>query len=463
VTRRLFLSFLTITLIVLAALEIPLALSFEHRELQDLTGQTERDAFVVASFAEDELEEGLITPQLSAVARDYSRRTDGRVVIVDAKGTAVVDTDPPAPGERSFASRPEFEQALAGSVATGRRHSDTLDSDLVYVAVPVASGGHVRGAVRLTLSTSELTARVHRYWATLGLIALVSVAAVMLAGLAFARWVTSPLQRLQDSAVAFGGGDLGTRASIREGPPEVRALAATFNQMAERLEELVEAQDAFVADASHQLRTPLTALRLRLENVRAGIDPDSVDAALDEVGRLSRVVDGLLALARADRRVGAFDDVDLRGVLLERQTIWQPLAAERGVEIVVEGPAVVARCDRDRLSQVVDNLLANAVDVSPVGSSVVLSSGGVDGTPELHVRDHGPGLTAEERVHAFDRFWRAERAAARAGTGGAGSLGGSGLGLAIVAKLVKLDGGTVWLDEAPGGGIDAVVRLGGPT
>jgi signal transduction histidine kinase len=454
VTRRLLVSFLTITLIVLAALEIPLALSFEHRELQDLTSQSERDAFVMASLAEDQLEAGGVQANLIEVARDYARRTDGRVVIVDRTGLAVVDTDPPSPGDRTFATRPEIEQALKGEVTTGRRRSETLDSEFVFVAVPVASGGTIRGAVRLTLPTSQLTTRVHRYWVTLGVIALVSLVAVMLAGFAFARWVGSPLERLQESAVAFGTGNLTARAAVREGPPEVRSLAATFNQMAERLEELISAQDAFVADASHQLRTPLTALRLQLENVRAGVDPDSVDAALEEVGRLSRLVDGLLALARAERRAPSVEAVDMPDVLRERQAMWQPLADERGVDIVVDAVPTVAECDRDRLSQVVDNLVANALDVSPSGSAVVLSCAGVDGTAELHVRDHGPGMTADERAHAFDRFWRAERE-----TRADGALGGTGLGLAIVAKLVKVDGGSVTLDAAPEGGLDAVVRL----
>jgi signal transduction histidine kinase len=343
---------------------------------------------------------------------------------------------------------------------SGRRHSATLGTDFVFVAVPVAWGGTIHGAVRLTLPASELTSRVHRYWLTLGVIALVSLVAVTFAGLAFARWVVSPLRRLQESTAAFGGGDLGTRAAADEGPPEVRALATTFNTMAERLEELVHAQDAFVADASHQLRTPLTALRLRLENMQAGVEPEGVDAALDEVARLSRLVDGLLALARAERRSGGIDAVDLGDVLRERQAMWQPLADERGVDIVVEPSAIpaVADCDRDRLSQVVDNLLANALDVSAPGTSVVLACGRADGVAELHVRDHGPGMTADERTRAFDRFWRAEHgAAARNGNGDA--LGGSGIGLSIVAKLVKTDGGSVTLDAAPGGGIDAVVKL----
>jgi signal transduction histidine kinase len=223
-------------------------------------------------------------------------------------------------------------------------------------------------------------------------------------------------------------------AKAEEGPEEVRRLAHEFNQAAGKLQRLLESQQAFVADASHELRTPLTALRLRLENMSA----KEAGLALAEVERLGRVVESLLSLARADAAAVRSEPVDVDAVLDERLAHWQGVErhGERGLRV---------RSSPDRLSQILDNLVANAVAVS---DAVGVSVNRDDGWVELHVVDDGPGLSDEERARAFDRFWRARA------TGS-----GSGLGLAIVRRLADADGGDAELREAPSGGVDAVVRL----
>jgi signal transduction histidine kinase len=312
----------------------------------------------------------------------------------------------------------------------------------------------VHGAVRLTYPTTAVDRRVRDVWLTLVGVATISLAAAALLASALARSVTRPLRELQSAATAMGAGDLDIRAPDDHGPPEVRALARDFNETSRRLAELIDAQDAFVADASHQLRTPLTALRLRLENLEAGLegdDADEVASSLAEVGRLSRLVDGLLALARADRAAGGASavTVELRAIAADRRDTWQPVAEERDVELVLDAPdGVRATATPDRLSQVLDNLLDNALEVAPPGSTIRLVVEPPPEGPAIHICDEGPGMPPEQRAHAFDRFWQ--------GPGGGGS---SGLGLAIVAKLIQADGGRVELADAPGGGLDAVVHL----
>lgn len=459
-TRRLLLGYLSLTVLVLLVLEVPLGIAYARRQIDELTFDVERDAVALASLAEDDLE-GTQDIDLQAVAEAYDTRTGGRVVIVDEDGTAVADSDPLRAGERSFASRPEIAVALSGRVATGTRYSESLDENFLYVAVPVASGGEVHGAVRITYPTSTVDQRVKRNWFRLGLVAIVTLAAASVVGIAFARSVTRPLRRLQDTATRLGHGDLEARTATDEGPPEVRSLALAFNDTAARLEELVTAQEAFVADASHQLRTPLTAIRLQLENVREEVGPEEaeeVDAALGEVGRLSRLVDGLLALARAERTSATVtaEPLDLREVLDERREVWEPVAADQGVAIVVEGPGgLVAMATPDHLAGILDNLLANALDVSSEGATVTLSCrAAAGGGVEAHVADEGPGMSEEERARAFDRFWTTPSSGPR--------LGGSGLGLPIARRLARLDGGDLELHGASGGGIDAVVRLPAP-
>ena len=161
--------------------------------------------------------------------------------------------------------------------------------------MPVASGGVVHGAARVTYPTSTLDERVRHYWLLLAAVAAVALGLAAALGVWLARWASRPLVRLESAAVVAAGGDPDARAPV-EGPPEIRSVAVAFNEMVARLDGLVTTQRAFVADASHQLRTPLTALRLRLENLERDVGPAGkadLEAAVAEVGRLSGLVDGL--------------------------------------------------------------------------------------------------------------------------------------------------------------------------
>ena len=453
-TRRLLLGYLGVTLFVLLALEVPLGVQNQRSERHDVEVKVERDASVLSSYAEDAVQTGKHAQlvNVASLAYTYARDTGTRVVIVDKRGFALVDTSARVPGTESFASRPEIAKALNGKIASGTRSSATLHARLLYVAVPVGSGGVYSGAVRITYPLTSVDTRILHYWLLLAGIASVVLAAAALVGVRLARFVTRPLRGLEDTAAAVGAGKLDARAPELEGPPEVRSLARVFNETVVKLEQLLRAQTEFVADASHELRTPLTALRLRLESLERRLDEEGrhdLDAAVREVERLGKTVETLLALARADAGAAPAAAIDLEPLLRERVEAWRALAEEKGVALDAEpSPGLTVRAGPQRLVQVLDNLLANALEVAPSGSSVTMSAHAAGPWAELHVRDEGPGLTAEQRTRAFDRFWRA----------GSGH-GGSGLGLAIVKRLVEADEGRVELTDAAGGGIDAVVRL----
>ena len=274
-----------------------------------------------------------------------------------------------------------------------------------------------------------------------------------LIGLRFARWIRRPLEGLELAAADAGAGDLSARAPVPDAPPEIRKLTLEFNDMVARVEGLVSAQQEFVADASHELRTPLTALRLRLENLERHVGDGgrgSLDAAETEVARLSALVDELLALARADAGTAPAGAVDLVAVSRDRLDALQPGAGAVRLELVASEP-VAARAGADRVAQVIDNLVSNALHHATGSTRVVVSVGRSGGYAELHVTDDGPGMTEEQKERAFDRFWRA----------GSGTPG-SGLGLAITRRLVEVDGGIVELRDGPEGGLDVVVRLPAP-
>src|SRR5665213_86542 len=281
VKRRLLAGYLGVALFALVALEVPLGLQNQRTQRRDLERKVEHDATVLASVAEDGVQSGSRTQLLTAArfAFDYSRTSGARVVIVNKRALALVDTNARVAGTESFASRPEIATALRGDVASGTRYSTPLHKSLLYVAVPVASGGIVHGAVRLTFGTSAVEARIVRYWLVLAGIAAVVLLGAALVGVRLARFVIRPLRGLERAAAAVGEGDLDVRAPELDGPPEVRSLARVFNETVTKLEQLLRSQGEFVADASHELRTPLTALRLQLEN-------GDVEKALHEVERL---------------------------------------------------------------------------------------------------------------------------------------------------------------------------------
>ena len=457
-TRRVVLSYLAVALFVLVVLEIPLAVRYAQDAEYRLSVALERDAVVVADLVNDALREGAVrvTPELG----DYAT-TDLRIVIVDADGDTVYDSvDPDAVDlGRDFSSRPEVAEALSGIRATGTRFSVTLDQELQYVAVPVASGGIVHGAVRITYPTDALRAQVLRTWLLFALTGLAVLIAVVPVGIAVARWVTRPTTALTERVERLADGELDVRADATVGPPEVRELAAGFNAMADRLGTLLADQRAFAADASHQLRSPLTALRLEIEQLTDMEDDErteAVDRSVREIERLTGIVTSLLTLARHD---GSDEvellDVDAAAIARERIAAWRPLAAQRRVRLSDDTVSAVAsaRCGDGFLEQILDVLIANAATVSPDGGTIrIRVEETADGPVRILVEDEGAGLEEDALERAFERFWRAP---------GRPRGSGSGLGLPIARRLARLAGGDVALERREPTGIRAVVTLRG--
>jgi signal transduction histidine kinase len=450
-TRRLVISYLAVTAFALTLFAIPLAISFSNHERDKLLAEIETDADGMSANVSDAIAQGKPIPQAEIIR--YSSVTGGHVIVVDKQGRALLDTDPSEPPSENYANRPEVAAALSGRRVEGTRHSDTAGTTLLYAAVPTSDDGKVNGAVRITYPTATLNDRVHHAWGQLALLSLGVLAAVAVIAYLIARSLSRPLRSLDSAAERVARGDLTARVAEDTGPPELRHLAGTFNHMTERVSYLLVAQQRFVADASHQLRTPLTALRLRIENLEAHVDARdraAIDAAADEVARMSRLVDGLLVLARDESANRISAPVDVVAVARERADVWSSVVEERDVRLVVEAPAHAwATTVSGAVEQLVDNLVDNAYQVAPAGSAITIRVANVPRLVEMHVIDAGPGLALDERKRAFDRFWRAPDAAP----------GGSGIGLAIVRQLAEASGGSAWLDAAPEGGVDAVVVL----
>lgn len=449
--RRLLLaSFLGIVLIALAASTLPFAFFIQGVERDRLLTGLERDAFVLAGRVEEALES--LSPSdlvpVRELASKYRDAGGARVVIVDREGVVVVTND--AEENRvgiSYANRPEFIEALAGSVATGERFSNTLNLNLIYVAVPIYSGDEILGAVRLTFDKAAIDREVTRQLSGVGLVAITTLLLGAILALVLSRSLAGGLRELDEAASAISKGDLTARAREDVGPSDIRALAQAFNTMADRVGLLVEEQKRFASDASHQLRTPLTAIMLRLEGLRTSLastpkTDERFDAIEAEVARLNRLIDGLLALGRSGAVGQEVGVVDASAICVERVASWRNLAEEAGKHVRSEIEfELEVRAVPTAVEQILDIFLDNALALEPPGGAVHVSLRRVDNTIVLSVEDNGPGLSPEHEMRAFDRFWR-----------GPNDYQGTGLGLSIAQQLASRSGAELTLTNRPEGG-----------
>lgn len=462
---RLIGAFMLMTLLVVLVQDIPLGNHLVRVERDRLTTSLERDAFLLGGRSADALKAGGPFPvEVAADVRRYGQASGARVVVVDATGTAVAtsDDDQSATGT-AYVSRPEIAAALAGQINAGQRYSQSLGQELLYVSVPVLSGESISGAVRLSYPSSVVSEQVDGQLRTIWSVAATTVLLAGILAYLMARAVTRRLQQLRTATELLADGNLDTRTEEDAGAPELRTLAAAFNRMADRMKHLLEQQRGFSSDASHQLRTPLTGLRLRLENALDALDSDPgaartmVAASLEETYRLQRIIDGLLLLSRAEGQSLAPVRTNLSDVVRARKEQWDDLAEESGVRISLAVPPTAnILVLPGAAEQIVDNLIDNALAVAPAGSQLqlVVSRGEQPGITELHVMDEGPGLSPEDCQRAFNRFWR----------GTAGSEG-TGLGLSVVRQLAQASGATAALaPRTPGPaagatGLDACVKF----
>ncbi len=451
-TRRLLAGYLGLVLLVLLGLEIPFGLLFARAETSRLSNSIERDAGMLAELAEERIEENN-ADELPELATDYARRTGARVVVVDRAGAVLTDSASTTPVGTDLSAQPDIATALRNRTSVGTAPDPDSGAETRYATVPGASGDTIRGALRLSYPADVLGGRVHDIWLTLALTGLAVLAAATVIALALARWIIRPVHALEHATAQLADGTLTDPPATDLGPPELRRLAASFTHTATRLQHLLRAQRAFAAEASHQLKTPLTALRIRLENFEPHLDPavhDSLDEAIGETERLGRMIQGLLSLARLEATATTPEAADLDAVVAERAATWAPFAAEHHVHIATAGrPAGHVWAIPGALEQIIDNLLANALRVSPPGTTITLATRTVPRGIELHVIDQGPGMSESERRRAFDRFWRASDT----------HHDGTGLGLPIVEQLTRASGGHITLQAAPAGGLDAVVHL----
>lgn len=361
----------------------------------------------------------------------------------DAFPPAVPADAEPQQGVPLRASNGKPVRAMAASALIGK--GDSLQTGVIQVALD-------------TQTTRDLLAGYR--WQLLAVLGtgLPVCAAV---GYGLARQSLRPLREIAAVAQRIKSSNLDQRFDAAAFPAEISALAERFNAMLGRLQDSFSRLARFSADIAHELRTPVNNMRIEVE-VALGKDRsveeyrETLGSCLEECGRLSRIIDSLLFIARAEdpRTQIAREPVDVSRELERVRDFYEAPAAEAGVELSVSCPPQTrAQLDRTLFQRAVSNLLANAIRHTPQGGQVAVSAARENGELKVDVCDTGTGIAEEDLPHIFDRFYRADQARSNL------SGGNLGLGLAIVKSIVTLHGGTIAAQSAPHSGTRMTIRV----
>ena len=330
----------------------------------------------------------------------------------------------------------------------------TLRLPQLPLAAPITVNGQLVGHLllppfgHLTEDFHVMLSLVLRRFLLIGL----AVGAFALAvSLGLSRLISRPVVNLTAATRAVAAGDLSVRVPTPY-PGEIGELAAAFNDMAQGLARADELRRNMTADVAHELRTPLSVIRGKLEGVLDGVypaTPEHLAPILEQTQLLTHLVEDLhlLALAEAGQLPLEKRPMDVGDLLRDAQVNFGPQADDRGVTLALNLPAALPKVVADwrRVAQVLGNLLTNALHHTPEGGCVTLSAAASGGWVEVSVADTGTGVPPEDLSYIFERFWRRDKSRSRAG-------GGSGLGLAIAKQLVELHGGTIGVESNPGKG-----------
>jgi len=383
----------------------------------------------------------------------FSTHFLGSVQLIGANGILLFASDRGLIGRGGGEVTEALQSAMEDRAAFVSTLSLLRKDNIRVVAMPVHRAGSVVGVILLGRSTSEIHSFFELMYLIGGLLGLVSMLVSAYAGYVMAKRALKPMDDIGEAAIQFAAGDLSRRLELSTPDREIRHLMRTLNKMFGDLESSIQAQKRFTADASHELRIPLTIMRGEIEVAllrkrRPREYEEVLGQQLGIIDRMQRIVDGLLTLARADAGLLelARDEVDLSLLLREVGQQHLTLLASKGARLdmdIADGLTVMG--DADRLSRVAFNLLNNAYKHAPADSSVYFRANVRKDEAVVEVVDEGPGIAPEHLGHIFDRFYRSDEARSR-------EAGGAGLGLAISKRIVEAHGGDLEVESEPGKG-----------
>jgi signal transduction histidine kinase len=436
----------TLMACILLALGVPLGSSIVREHQNALFHDRVDDTAYFAALAGNVLP-GTSPATLRTELTRYEQVYGISSAVVDRNGRPWIAT-PGYPGSDAGDGPAALRQAFAGRHSVDPATIWPWSNRTLTVTAPVMQSGDVVGAVVTVSSTRRMRAAVVRGWLLLSAAEAVAVLVCLMLAHLLATWMLRPVEALDAVTHTIATGRLDARVAAATGPPELRRLTASFNEMAQQVEATMERQRAFVADASHQLRNPLSAVMLRLEDLAMTLPPgreEEIGRVRQEAQWLTRVLDDLLELAMAEQGGATVERLDLALLVEERLTAWQVVADRRGIDVVRRwGGPVRGIADATGLGSAFDAVIDNALKFSPAGSAVSVEIAETADAVEIRVTDEGPGLLPEELARIGDRFWRSPRHQ---------NVDGSGLGLAVAGTLLAAGGGRLAVTPGANGGL----------
>ena len=393
------------------------------------------------------------------------RRTDPtiRVTLIDDRGVVLCDSDADSRTMENHRGRPEIVQAMNGHTGSIIRFSKTVQAVLLYVAVPLDLG-QTRWVVRTALPLSSINHLLSDLFNKLLLLLLVLLTIIFGVGVYVYRKINPPLEEIRLGAGRFAHGRFAAKLPDYQ-VREIAELAGALNQMATQLDSLENLRREFVANVSHELKTPVTSIQGFAETLLEGArdNPEDLDRFLRIIarqsGRLADIIDDLLTLSRLESapldELLAIDHYVLCDILESCREACRSRAEEKDIAIVIDcSAAVEVMADRSLLTQAVINLIENAVKYSPEHTTITVSGSRDGRRVRITVTDQGPGIPEHHVPRLFERFYRADKARSR-------KLGGTGLGLAIVKHIAGVHQGDVGVVTRLGEGSTFIILLPG--
>lgn len=447
---------------VLLALGVPLAISLASAQQQKVVVDRIDDTAYFAAIARPAAD---ATTGSRDDLRILSRELESYYAVYGIRAGVFLPNDTPlanGPTTWLLPDSGEERDAFKESLLSRRSHDPKQvwpwQRNRLVIASPVIRDGDVVAVVVTDSPTGQMRSRILQGWLIIGAGLTAAMLVAVGAALRLTGWVLRPVRVLDVTTHEIASGRLKSRVAVASGPPELRRLARSFNEMADNVEDVLEQQRAFVADASHQLRNPLAALLLRIELLAFELPEGNAEIASvqAEGKRLAQVLDDLLDLALAEHTEADLRLTDVGALTSERVAAWAPTAEAKGVRLVGNCPATTAWVDPVALSSALDAVIDNAVKFTPRDERVEVTVTSNGRTSTIEVTDNGPGLTDEELARIGDRFWRSGRHQ---------NIKGSGLGLSISRALLAPGGGSIAYGrhEPHGLRVTVTVPRSGPT